>query len=59
MDFSDLIYLRDRSTQEFQMAQKASDPIVARPHYSMAIAYQERAQELKRRLLHFAGSGDV
>ena len=48
--FSELVYLQDRCTQEFQMAQRASDPVVARPHYSMAIAYHERAHELGRRL---------
>ncbi|HEX8215065.1 MAG TPA: hypothetical protein VF582_06285 [Allosphingosinicella sp.] len=50
--FSELVYLQDRCTQEFQMAQKASDPAVARPHYSMAIAYHEKAHELSRRLSH-------
>ena len=46
--FSELTYLRDRSTQEFQMAQRASDPKAAKPHYRIAIAYHERAQELGR-----------
>jgi hypothetical protein len=50
--FSELVYLQDRCTQEFQMAQKASDPAAARPHYSMAIAYHEKAHELSRRLSH-------
>ena len=48
--FSELVYLQDRCTHEFQMAQSASDPAVARPHYSMAIAYHEKAHELSRRL---------
>ena len=47
-DFSELVYLQDRCTHEFQMAQKAPDPAVAKPHYSMAIAYHEKAQELGR-----------
>lgn len=54
--FSELVYLRGRSAREFQMAQQAVDPAVARPHYSMAIAYQERAREMKRRLSETDGS---
>lgn len=55
-EVSELIYLRQRSLQEFQMAQMASSPGVAKPHYSIAIAYQEKADQLKRRL---AGSTAV
>jgi NAD/NADP transhydrogenase beta subunit len=47
----DLNYLRERSTQEFQMALKAASPLVARPHYTMAVAYHERAVDLKRKLI--------
>lgn len=53
-EFSELVYLRDRSAQEFQMAQQASSPLVARPHYRMAVAYQERADSLKRKLISVA-----
>jgi len=49
---SDLIYLRERCSQEFQLAQQASNPLVAKPHYNMAVTYQERAEDLKRKLFH-------
>lgn len=49
-NLSELTYLRERSLQEFQMAQRAPDAVVARPHYSMAISYQERAEAVRRRL---------
>lgn len=54
IEFAELIYLRDRSIQEFQMAQRASNPLVSRPHYRMAVAYQERADSLKRKLISAA-----
>ncbi len=50
MDHHEISYLIGRATTEFQWAQRARSIDSARPHYSMAVAYLERAEALKRRL---------
>ncbi len=50
MDHHEISYLVGRATTEFQSAQRAASIVAARPHYSMAVEYLERAEALKRRL---------
>jgi hypothetical protein len=50
MDQQELAYLTSRATAEFQAAQQADSVRVARPHFTMAIHYLDRAEALKRRL---------
>lgn len=50
MDQNDLAYLNGRAAEELQAAQRARSAVAARPHYSMAMLYLERAEELQRRL---------
>ena len=50
MDHLDLAWLDGRAKEEFQAAQRAGSIQAARPHYSMAVRYLERAEALKRRL---------
>ncbi len=50
MDHQELSYLNSRASEEFQAAQRAESPVVARPHYTMAVRYLEQAEALQRRL---------
>ena len=50
MNQQELAYLNGRATQELQAAQQAPSVAAARPHYSMAARYLEKAEDLQRRL---------
>ncbi len=50
MEQEEVAYLMERANAEFQAAQRANSIAVARPHYSMAVQYLEKAEELQRRL---------
>ncbi len=50
MDGQEVAYLTGRASEEFQAAHRASSLAAARPHYSMAVDYLERADALGRRL---------
>lgn len=50
LEQNEVAYLMQRADAEFQAAQRAKSEVASRPHYTMAVQYLEKAEELQRRL---------